>query len=123
MCVFSIEVLPPGFAPCFLVLVLKLGCWPPVYNNNGSRLVLHHNLLKNRALGLDFLSFYNPFDTSSKCIEESRSRLGLRSILPPSRGSRMILPPKLLKNRRIALDFSAVYYRIAAPAKYFLQIY
>ena len=32
------------------VLVLKLAPWPPVYNNNGSRLILPHNLLKNRAL-------------------------------------------------------------------------
>ena len=50
---FSIEVPPSGLAPCFLsgkVFLLKLRCWPSSYNNNGSRLILPQNLLKNRAL-------------------------------------------------------------------------
>ena len=58
----SIEVPPSGLAPCLLsgkVLSVKLCCWPPVYNNNGSRLILPHNLLKNRALAWDFLAFYH----------------------------------------------------------------
>ena len=57
-----------------------------------------------------------PPDTSSQFIEESRFRLGLPRILPPSRGPRLILPPGLLKTRALALDFLAIYCRIAAPA-------
>ena len=64
-----------------------------------------------------------PPDTSSQFIEESRSRLGLPRILPLSRGFRLILPPNLLKNRALAVDFPAIYYRIAAPAEYYLQFY
>ena len=52
---------------------------------------------------------------------ESRSRLGLPCILPPNRGSRLILPPNLLKNRALAWDFLAFYHRIAAPALYLLK--
>ena len=49
-----------------------------------------------------------PLDTSSQFIEESRSRLGLPCILPPNRGSRLILPPNLLKNRALAWDLLAI---------------
>ena len=44
---FSIEVPPPGLAPCFFsrkALLLKLFRWPPGNNNNGSRLRLPHFL-------------------------------------------------------------------------------
>eukprot|EP00959_Pyramimonas_sp_CCMP1952_P427666 8956978-Pyramimonas_sp.AAC.1 len=58
---FPIEVPFPELAPCSLagkVLRVKLCCWPPVYNSSGSRLILPHNVLKNRALAWDFSAMY-----------------------------------------------------------------
>ena len=55
-----------------------------------------------------------PLCTSSQFIEESRSRVGLPCILQPSHGSRMILPPNLLKNRGLALDFLTICDRFCA---------
>ena len=57
-----------------------------------------------------------PPDTSSKFIEESRSRFGFSCNVLPDRGTRLILPPNLLKNRALAWYFLALGHRITAPA-------
>ena len=49
-----------------------------------------------------------PLDTSSKFIEESRSRLVLPCIWSPNRGSRLIRRHNLLANRGVAFDFLAI---------------
>ena len=106
----------PGLAPCFLsgkVLSLKLCPWPPVYNNNGSRLILPRNLLKNRALAGDLLAIYSRIalspDTSSQFIQAQRPRhseialsLGTSLRFITESRSRLILPHNLF--RRSALD-------------------
>eukprot|EP00959_Pyramimonas_sp_CCMP1952_P253937 5305155-Pyramimonas_sp.AAC.1 len=53
-------------------------CWPPNYNNNGSRLMLPHNVFPNRALARDFLTMYSGIalsrETSSQLIQTPRPR-------------------------------------------------
>ena len=49
-----------------------------------------------------------PPDTSSKFIEESRSRLVLPCTWSPNHGSRLILRHNLLANRGVAFDFLAL---------------
>ena len=49
-----------------------------------------------------------PPNTSSKFIEDSRSRFGHPGNLQPNRGSRLILRHNLLANRGVAFDFLAI---------------
>ena len=57
---------------------LRRGCWPPDYNNNGSRLILPQDLLTNRALAGDFLAIHQRIalspNTSSQFIQAQRPR-------------------------------------------------